>query len=73
MKKIKLLLLSALFLGLLISCEDDKKDALVIESEVLAGYLESAESPLGKDYVNSDMPSIIKASEVKTLNEAGDV
>ncbi|MFC2106837.1 rhodanese-like domain-containing protein [Bacteroidota bacterium] len=43
------------------------------ESEVLVKYLESPNSPLGKDYVNSDMPSIMPASEVKTLNATGQV
>lgn len=45
----------------------------VNESEVLATYLESTNSPLGKDYVNTDMPSIISAEEVHTLNLTGQV
>jgi len=64
-----ILLLASLFIY---SCEKDKEDP-VNESEVLATYLESADSPLHKDYVNSDMPSIIAASEVKTLNETSQV
>jgi rhodanese-related sulfurtransferase len=54
------------------SCEKDKEDP-INESEVLATFLESAESPLHKDYINSDMPSIISASDVKTLNETNQV
>ncbi len=51
-----------------------QKDPIPVnESQVLVEYLESANSPLMKDYVNTDMPSIIAASEVKTLNEAGQV
>ncbi|HCU19430.1 MAG: hypothetical protein A2X05_05170 [Bacteroidetes bacterium GWE2_41_25] len=64
-----LLLLLSIFIN---SCEKDKEDP-INESEVLAAYLESTESPLHKDYVNSDMPSIIAASEVKTLNETSQV
>lgn len=62
------ILLSTLFI---VSCNKDEDK--VIESQVLAEYLESTSSPLGKDYVNTDMPSIIAASELKTLNEAGQV
>lgn len=62
------ILLAALFIT---SCNKDEDK--VNESQVLAEYLESANSPLGKDYVNTDMPSIIAASELKTLNETGQV
>ena len=50
-----------------------KKDDPVDEAQVLVEYLESADSPLMKDYVNTDMPAIIAASEVKTLNATGQV
>jgi len=55
-----------------------KKDDEVVtpqinESETLATYMESASSPSGKDYVNTDMPSMIAATEVKTLNETNQV
>ncbi|MFZ5941492.1 MAG: rhodanese-like domain-containing protein [Bacteroidota bacterium] len=65
-------LLSVLFVALLIvsSC---KKPVEVNEAEVLATYLESTENLLMKDYVNTDLPSIMPASEVKTLNETGQV
>ncbi len=62
------ILLAALFI---VSCNDE--DDPVNEAQVLVEYLESPDSPLGKDYVNSDMPSIMPASEVKTLNETGQV
>jgi len=75
MKKInQLFLLSFLFLAVFISsCEKNEETPAINESEVLATYLESTESPLKKDYVNTDMPTIIAASEVKTLNETGQV
>ncbi len=64
-----ILLLASLFIY---SC--DKEETIPVnESEVLATYLESTSSPLQKDYVNTDMPSIIAASEVKTLNETNQV
>jgi rhodanese-related sulfurtransferase len=62
-----LVLLSTLFI---VSCE---KDEAINESEVLATYLESTDSPLKKDYVNSDMPTIMSAEEVKTLNATNQV
>lgn len=66
MTRIKFLLLSILFAAMFItSC---KKDETVNESQTLAEYLESTNSPLGKDFVNSDMPTIITASDVYQLN-----
>ncbi len=53
--------------------DDDDPQPEINESEVLVNYLASAESPLGKDYVNTDLPSIMSASEVKTMNETGQV
>lgn len=50
-----------------------KKDEPIVESQVLVEYLESSNSPAKKDYVNTDLPSIMPASEVKTLNETGQV
>ncbi len=75
MKKINyLFLLSFLFLAVFISsCEKDDDTPAINESEVLATYLESADSPLHKDFVNTDMPTIMPASEVKTLNETDQV
>lgn len=72
MTKFKFWMLSLLFAAFLItSCEKDEE--AVNESQVLAEYLESADSPYGKDFVNTDMPTIMPASEVKTLNETGQV
>lgn len=72
MTKFKFWMLSLLFAAfLLTSCEKDEE--AVNESQVLAEYLESADSPYGKDFVNTDMPTIMPASEVKTLNETGQV
>lgn len=71
MKKMRFLALGILAVALVFaSC---KKEEVVNESQVLVEYLESANSPLMKDYVNTDMPSIMAASEVKTLNETGQV
>lgn len=65
-------MLSILFAALLItSCNKD--DESINEAQVLVEYLESADSPAGKDFVNTDMPTIMPASEVKTLNETGQV
>ncbi|MHC1706412.1 MAG: rhodanese-like domain-containing protein [Bacteroidales bacterium] len=74
MKKLNLLLV-ALLLGFVFvtSCKKDDDDPAINESEVLATYLESAESPLHKYYVNTDMPAIISATDVKTLNETGQI
>jgi rhodanese-related sulfurtransferase len=76
MKKTKLLMLSILFaIFFVTSCSksEDETPPQINESETLATYLESTGSPLGKDYVNTDMPSIIGATEVKTLNETNQV
>lgn len=76
MKNTKLLLFSILFTFLFIaSCKKDNEEtpATINESEVLATYLESTNSPLQKDFVNTDMPTIIGATEVKTLNETNQV
>lgn len=68
MKNTKFLLLSVLFAFLFIaSCSKDDEVTPVVqinESEVLATFLESTNAPLGKDYVNTDMPSIILAVDV---------
>ena len=72
----KLLMLSILFaIFFVTSCKkDDETPAPAVnESEILASYLESTASPLGKDYVNTDMPSIMGATDVKTLNETNQV
>ncbi|MBN2172553.1 MAG: rhodanese-like domain-containing protein [Bacteroidales bacterium] len=51
------------------SCKKDEEETpQVNESEVLASFLESTNSPYMKDYVNTDMPSIISAVDVNTLN-----
>ncbi|HOW38912.1 MAG TPA: rhodanese-like domain-containing protein [Bacteroidales bacterium] len=71
-KKNPLLFILLLLSVLIYSCEKEEKDP-VNEAEVLATYLESTESPLHKDYVSTDLPSIIAASEVKTLNETNQV
>jgi rhodanese-related sulfurtransferase len=76
MRTTKLLMLSILFaLFLVTSCNKDEDDPIpqVNESELLATYLESTDSPSKKDYVNTDMPSIMTATDVKTLNETNQV
>lgn len=75
MKKSNLWILGILFAVLFVtSCKKDEDPVPAInESEVLATYLESTGSPLGKDYVNTDMPSITSATDVYTLNQTGQV
>lgn len=69
----KRFLLISLLLGFVFLSSCKKEDPAVNEAQVLVEYLESVNSPLMKDYVNTDMPSIMAASEVKTLNETGQV
>lgn len=72
MLKFKNYFLSILFLAFILSsCEKDEKT--VNEALVLQEYLESAESPLMKDYVNTDLPAIMTATDLKTLNETDQV
>lgn len=71
LSNLKLLMLSVFCASLLItSCT---KDDPVNEAQVLVEYLESADSPLMKDYVSTDMPAIISATDVNTLNQTGQV
>jgi len=72
MLKLRFYLLSALFaLFILSACE--KEEEKVNEAQILAEYLESTDSPLGKDFVNTDMPTIMGATELKTLNTTNQV
>ncbi len=74
MLKKNFLFLSLIFaLFVFVSCEKDEPAPKINEAEVLATYLESTSSPLGKDFVNTDLPTIMAADELKTLNEAGQV
>lgn len=71
MKNLKYLFLSLLSVALVLtSCN---KDAIEDEALALVEYLESAESPLMKDYVSTDMPAIISATDVYTMNQTGSV
>jgi rhodanese-related sulfurtransferase len=74
MKKINILLLGFLFALFFVttSCETEETEA-INESEVLVKYLESTDSPAKKDFVNTDMPTIMAASEVRTLNTTNQV
>jgi rhodanese-related sulfurtransferase len=76
MRNTKLLMLGILFaIFFVTSCKKTEEEPVpqVNESELLASYLESTSSPLGKDYVNTDMPSLITATDVKTLNETNQI
>ncbi len=77
MKRTNLWILSILLAFVFVtSCKKDDDPVptpAVNESEILATFLESTSSPLGKDYVNSDMPSITSATDVFTLNQTGQV
>jgi rhodanese-related sulfurtransferase len=70
MIKFRIYFLSLLFAAFFVSSCEKEKDP-VNEALVLAEYLESTDSPLGKDYVNTDMPSIISASDLNSLNLTG--
>lgn len=73
MSKIKFLSLGLLFLVLLAtSCKKDE-ETKVNEAQVLVEYLESTDSPSGKDFVNTDMPAMITATDLKTLNSTDQV
>jgi len=73
MSKIKLFALGLLvFAFVFTSCKKDEDDP-INEAQVLIEYLESTDSPAGKDFVNTDLPTIMPASEVKTLNETNQV
>ena len=70
----KLLMLSVLFAFIFVtSCKKDDSEPAVNEAQVLVEYLESANSPLMKDFVSTDMPTIMPASDVKTLNTTSQV
>lgn len=71
LSNVKFLMLSILCVTLLLS--SCKKDDPINEAQVLVEYLESADSPLMKDYVSTDMPAIITAQDVNTLNQTGQV
>lgn len=75
MKKLNYLVIIGLLFGFLFvtSCKKDENEPEINESEVLATFLESSDSPLGKDFVSTDMPSIMSAQEVHTLNLTGKV
>jgi rhodanese-related sulfurtransferase len=75
MKKLNYLMILTLVLGSLMfsSCEKDKDEPKINESEVLVNYLESTASPSGKDFVNTDMPTIIPATDVHALNLTGQI
>ena len=77
MKKINVWMLSILlFVAVFTGCKKDETTPTptpVNESELLATYLESTNSPLGKDYVNTDMPSVITATDVYTLNQTNQI
>jgi len=73
MSKIKFLSLGFLFLIFLsTSCTKDE-ETKINEAQVLVEYLESTDSPAQKDFVNTDMPTMITATDLKTLNTTGGV
>jgi rhodanese-related sulfurtransferase len=68
----KLKILAVLFLTFAIvftSCKKEEPE-VINEAEVLIEYLESANSP-GADYTNTNAPSIISATDLKTALTAG--
>ncbi len=73
MLKLKHLMITLLVSAMVItSCTKD--DPIVIdEAKILIEYLESSSSPLMKDYVATDLPSVMAATELQTLNAASQV
>ncbi len=73
LKKYYSILSIILTLLFVVSCSEDTTSPTptVSESEILVKYLESSESPYGKDYVNTDLPSLIDAATLKMDVEAG--
>lgn len=70
MKTTKMWLLAILFLAFAaVSC-DNTEDDPIVEAQVLAEYLESAD---GGNYANTAMPAIVTAEGVKTLMATGGV
>lgn len=63
---LNILVLTLVFTG----CQKEEE---INEAEVLASYLESTTSPLGKDFVNTDLPAIMTAEELNTLNVTNQV
>ncbi len=65
------ILLSMMFIVVSCNKDDDDNDPQpqpqTNEAKVLVEFLESTASPYMKDYVNTDMPSIMPASDVKAL------
>lgn len=67
MKRTKMWMLAILFISFIaVSCNKEEEEPLN-EAQVLIEYLESVNSPLGVYYVNSTMPAITSATDVKTL------
>ena len=77
MKQFKFLFYALFFMLFAVTACDNGDDTPPVEevneAEVLVKYLESTSSPLGKDFVATDMPTIIAATDVKTLNETGKI
>lgn len=77
MKQFKFLFYALFFMLFAVTACNNEDDTPPVEevneAEVLVSYLEGTGSPLGKDFVASDMPTIMTAADVKTLNETGKV
>ena len=73
MLKFKHLMITLLVSVMVItSCTKDEP-IVVDEAKILVEYLESTSSPLMKDYVATDLPSVMAATELQTLNAASQV
>lgn len=70
-------LIKKIILGIILSLafwscsENSTNEPSINEAEVLVKYLESSESPYGKDYVNTDLPNVIDATTLKADVETG--
>jgi len=62
-------MLAILFISFfVVSCEKEEE---IDEAQVLVEFLESTDSPYGKDYINTDNPAVKPAEYVRTSNNAG--
>ncbi|HAN77979.1 MAG TPA: hypothetical protein DCQ31_09500, partial [Bacteroidales bacterium] len=70
MNRFKFLFLAiATFAFAFTSCTEEVVEEPINEAQVLVEYLESTNSPSGKDYVANDLPSLITATDLKTAIE----
>ncbi len=74
MNKTRIWMLAILFISFfVVSCDKEEDPPAINEAKILIEYLESVDSPLRKDYVNTEMAAIKLAEHVRGLNNASKV